>query len=200
MRGWRCCRRDRRCCCCRRRSGGELRADRRRVLADRRHRPECARAVAAQHRRRGDGDTAPFGVATVGRRSAGWRANAATSLTKPYAVLAARSFAAACVARQPGERRADMRVDHGAVGDADHVGLEARRVAAGPARQELRAELRPFAFVLDARSTPARRRRWRTRRTGRSRDARGPAVPAPGRCPRRTAAARSSSRPCRRTG
>jgi hypothetical protein len=40
-------------------------------------------------------DTSPFGVATVVRHSAGWWANSATVLTKPNALLAARSFDAA---------------------------------------------------------------------------------------------------------
>ena len=129
-------------------SGGEFGADRRGVLADRRHRTQRARPVAEQHRRRGERHR-PFGVSTVARRSAGWRENAATSLTKPYAVLAARSFSAACARDRRANTAAICASTIGAVGDADDVGLETLALRQLRFVEELRAELHPFAFVLD---------------------------------------------------
>ena len=145
-------------------------------------------------------DAWPAGVSTSTRRSAGWVASAARSLTNPYAVCARSSNAAGVGAGEFCERGRHQRVDGGAVRHAGGVGVVAR--AGGQVRlaEHRRAELAPLALVLD-RDQHERAVLRGERPVGADRGMReADPGPASCRCPRSRAAARSSSRPCRRTG
>ena len=181
-------------------SGGELGADRRGVLADRRHRPQRARAIAEQHRRRGERDRA---VRRLDRRPPQCRMTGERRHVVDEAVGRVGGAQFRGRLRRASAARTPRRCAHPPSARlATRITLVSNPVALRQVRlvEELRAELHPFALVLDG-DQHQRAVRGGERAVGADRGMReAKPLRRACRCPRRTAAARSSSRPCRRTG
>ena len=94
--------------------------------------------------------TGPFGVVTSTRRKAGWAASPAMSRTKPKAMLASNRHDCACAAVRLRSAPRDQIIDKGPVGDARIVARAARVPRQTLLLEHMRAEIGPFAFVLDS--------------------------------------------------